>query len=277
MKYLIFGKGMIGGKFDSLLEDTHLSGVNICDEEKVKEEIEKVNPDVVINCAGKTGRPNIDWCEDHKIETLNSNVKGLFVLLKSCQELGKYLVQIDSGCVYKGDNEGKGFNEEDEPNYFGSFYTRSKIIGQKLLKEFDNVLVLRIRFPVFSESNERNYLDKILKYNKIIDVKNSITIFDDFLEATKYLMENKKMGFYNVVNPGVISPAEILEVYKEVVDSSHSFEIISLEELYTFTKAERSNCVLNSDKLQKEFPLKDIKERISSIERRNKKVERDKA
>ena len=265
MKYLIFGKGMIGGKFDSLLEDTHLSGVNICDEEKVKEEIEKVNPDVVINCAGKTGRPNIDWCEDHKIETLNSNVKGLFVLLKSCQELGKYLVQIDSGCVYKGDNEGKGFNEEDEPNYFGSFYTRSKITGQKLLKEFDNVLVLRIRFPVFSESNERNYLDKILKYNKIIDVKNSITIFDDFLEATKYLMENKKMGFYNVVNPGVISPAEILEVYKEVVDSSHSFEIISLEELYTFTKAERSNCVLNSDKLQKEFPLKDIKERIKEV------------
>ena len=31
------------------------------------------------------------------------------------------------------------------------------------------------------------------------------------------------------------------------------------------TKAERSNCVLNSDKLQREFPLKPIKERIKEI------------
>jgi len=265
MKYLIFGKGMIGKKFDSFLDDTHLSSVNICDEEMVKEEITKIEPDVVINCAGKTGRPNIDWCEDHKVETLNSNVNGLFILLKSCEELGKYLVQVDSGCVYEGDNNGKGFSEEDEPNFFDSFYARSKIIGQKLLKEFDKVLVLRIRFPLLSEPNERNYLNKILKYNKIIDVKNSITVFDDFLASAKHLMENEKKGFYNIVNPGEMSPAEILEVYKEIVDSNHEFEVISLDELYTFTKAKRSNCVLNSDKLQKEFPLKDIKERIKEV------------
>jgi dTDP-4-dehydrorhamnose reductase len=265
MKYLIFGNGMIGGRFDSFLEDTYLSSVNICDEEKVKEEIRKIDPDVVINCAGKTGRPNIDWCEDNKLETLNSNVNGLFILLKSCQELRKYLVQVDSGCVYEGDNNGNGFSEDDEPNFFDSFYARSKIIGQKLLKEFDNVLVLRIRFPLLSEPDDRNYLDKILKYNKIIDVKNSVTIFDDFLESAKYLMENKKKGFYNIVNPGEMSPAEILEVYKEIVDPSHTYEVISLDELYTFTKAKRSNCVLNSDKLQREFPLKLIKERIREV------------
>ena len=265
MKYLIFGKGMIGGKFDCFLEDTYLSDVNICDEEKVKEEIEKVNPDVVLNCAGKTGRPNIDWCEDHKLETLDSNVHGLFILLKSCQELGKYLVQIDSGCVYEGDNYGKGFSEEDEPNFFDSFYAKSKILGQKLLREFDNILVLRIRFPVFSEPNERNYLDKILRYNKIIDVENSITIFDDFIKVARYLMENKRKGFYNIVNPGVMSPIEILNMYKEIVDQNHSFDVISLEELYSFTKAKRSNCVLNSNKLQKEFPLKDIKERMREV------------
>jgi dTDP-4-dehydrorhamnose reductase len=265
MKYLIFGRGMIGGRFDSFLEDTYLSSVNICDEEKVKQEIIKIDPDVVLNCAGKTGRPNIDWCEDNKVETLNSNVEGLFVLLKSCQELGKYMVQIDSGCIYEGDNYGNGFSEDDEPNFFGSFYSRSKIIGQKLLKEFDNVLVLRIRSPFLSSSDDRNYLNKILKYPKIIDTKNSITIFDDFLLSAKHLMENNKKGFYNIVNPGEISPAEILEVYKEIIDSSHAYEVISSEELDLITKARRSNCVLNSDKLQKEFPLKDIKERIREV------------
>ena len=34
----------------------------------------------VINCAGKTGRPNVDWCEDHRPETVMSNVVGTITL-----------------------------------------------------------------------------------------------------------------------------------------------------------------------------------------------------
>ena len=38
--------------------------------ESVEAEIVAANPDFVINAAGKTGRPNVDWCEDHKQEVI---------------------------------------------------------------------------------------------------------------------------------------------------------------------------------------------------------------
>ena len=100
-----------------------------------EKEILDKNPEAIINCAGKTGKPNVDWCEDHKVETLYSNVVGPLVLVKVCQELGKYFVHVGTGCVYEGDNNGKGFTEEDKPNFFGSFYSKSKIWSQEALEE----------------------------------------------------------------------------------------------------------------------------------------------
>ena len=35
--------------------------------EAVIRDIEKAQPTHVLNCAGITGRPNVDWCEDHKV------------------------------------------------------------------------------------------------------------------------------------------------------------------------------------------------------------------
>jgi hypothetical protein len=33
-------------------------------------------PTHVLNSAGVTGRPNVDWCEDNKKETIRANVIG---------------------------------------------------------------------------------------------------------------------------------------------------------------------------------------------------------
>jgi 3,5-epimerase/4-reductase len=35
--------------------------------EAILREIERVKPTHVLCCAGITGRPNVDWCEDHKV------------------------------------------------------------------------------------------------------------------------------------------------------------------------------------------------------------------
>ena len=265
MKYLIFGKGMIGSFFHDFLEDNEISSTDITDYSAIKKEILEKNPEIILNCAGKTGRPNVDGCEDDKLGTLQSNVVGPLTLLKACQELNKYFVHVGSGCVYEGDNNGKGFSEEDVPNFYGSYYSKTKIWSQEALKDFDNVLILRLRMPILSYKDKRNFITKIVSYPKVINIANSMSILDDFLLAAKHLMENKKEGTWNMTNPGAITQKEILDMYKEIVDSTHTCEYISLEGLYTFTKAQRSNCVLNSDKLQKEFPLKPIKERIREI------------
>ena len=44
-------------------------------------DLEDFKPTHVLNCAGVTGRPNVDWCEDNKEATIRSNVIGTLNLV----------------------------------------------------------------------------------------------------------------------------------------------------------------------------------------------------
>jgi 3,5-epimerase/4-reductase len=263
-KYLIIGNGFIGNKFLNFLEDCELSTKMIYSYEDALSEIREKAPEFVINCAGETGRPNVDWCEDNKQKTFDGNVLLSLNLAKACEEAGTKLVHMGTGCVYVGDNNGKGFSEEDEPNFGGSFYSQTKMISESLLKDYD-VLQLRIRMPIDSAPGPRNFITKITNYKQIIDIKNSMTVIDDLLTVGKGLIEKNKTGVYNVVNPEPMSHSEILEMYKEIVDPNFSYEIISLEELHKMTKAKRSNCVLNTTKLECEIKIPTLKKQLSDI------------
>jgi len=139
MKFLVFGaQGYFGQQFLERFPGSVGSTVDIANMADVARELDTHQPDVVINAAGKTGRPNIDWCEDHKLETIHSNVTGPLVLLKECGNRGIYWVHLGSGCIYSGDNGGRGFTEEDPPNFAGSFYSRTKAWIDRMLSELRN-------------------------------------------------------------------------------------------------------------------------------------------
>jgi len=276
MKYLIFGQqGWLAQKFNKFLEDSEISMVDVLDLNALRRELDEKRPEVVINCAGITGRPNIDWCEEHKAETVAGNVTLPLNILQACSERKIYWVHLGSGCIFQGEGpNGNGFSEEDDnlakPP---SFYSWTKYWADQILKNFP-VLIVRLRLPVDKEPNPRNLIDKLVKYSQIIDSKNSITVIPDFLEAAKKLIEKRRVGIYHLVNPGVIAPSEIMELYKKIVNPNHQFKIISEEEIYKqgLAKAKRSNCFLNTEKLQKEgIILKPIKERIVKIMEEYKK------
>ncbi len=251
MKYLIYGKGWLGNKFKQYFADAEISLSRVLDSKTIVQELNEKQPKIVINCIGITGNPNIDWCESHKNETLFGNVTVPLLLLDACQQTNTPLMHIGSGCIYEGDNNGTGFSEEDPPNFFGSFYSRTKILAEQALKEFP-VLQLRLRMPLDSVPNKKNLITKLVGYKKVISVKNSISVIDDLLFAAKKLIDKKKVGVYNVVNPNPIEHSEILDLYKEIVDSSFKYEIMALTELEKITKAKRSNCVLSTRKLEGE-------------------------
>lgn len=251
MRYLIFGNGYLGNKFKKYLgKDASITSVDIGNIDKVNKILKTKKPNVVINCAGKTGRPNIDWCEDHKEETMYSNVVGPLVLAKKCLDNKIFMVHIGSGCVYQGDNECQGFTEEDVPDIqkMPSFYSLTKFTSEYLLKSFP-VLQCRIRMPVDSEKSNRNFITKITNYEYVINEENSITIIDDLISATLKLIKKKKTGIYNITNPGKITHKEILDKYTELVDKNFKYKIIETKKLKT--KAGRSNCVLSTSKLEK--------------------------
>lgn len=268
MKYLIFGKdGWLANKLKNYLRDAIVSDVDILDLTAVRRELDEKKPEVVINAAGITGRPNIDWCEDHKLETIAGNVTVPLNILQATQERGLYMVHFGSGCIFQGDGpDGKGFKEEDEAMP-PSFYSWTKYWTDSILKNFP-VLIIRLRMPIDVESNSRNLINKLIKYTQVWNPENSVTVIPDLLETVKQLTDKKKVGIYHVANPGTISPSRIVELYQQIVDFNHKFEKILVEDLYKrgLAKAVRSNCVLNTDKLAKEgIVLKPIKERIIEV------------
>jgi dTDP-4-dehydrorhamnose reductase len=208
-------------------------------------------PQVVVNCAGRCGRPNVDWCEDHKAETVRSNVLGPLVLLDECLRRGVYLVHVSSGCIYSGDNGGWGFTEDDPPNFTGSFYSRSKAWAEQALRG-SPALVLRLRMPFDGSTSERNLLMKLRRYPRVLAEPNSLTHVPDFLDAALRLIERRATGVFNVVNEGTLSPYELMDLYRELVDPGHAFEPLPAERLGEVARAPRSSCVLNTARLQRE-------------------------
>lgn len=265
MKYLIFGNGYLANKYQQALDDAIIHPARIDDSVQVRNAINEVKPDVVLNAAARTGVPNIDWCEDHKEETLLSNLYGPMTINNVCNELEQYWVQLGSGCIYQGDNNGKGWSEDDAPNFTGSYYSRVKAWMNDILFDFP-VLQLRLRMPLDSVNDNRNFITKIANYKQVINIPNSVTVIDDLIEATKQLVEQRATGIYNVTNPGMIDHKTILDLYKEVVDPTHSCEYITIEQLDGLTKAPRSNCMLSTEKLEKAgVKLEPIQERIKQV------------
>ena len=248
------------------------SNIDIADPEAVAQELDHVKPDIVINCVGKTGTPNVDWCEDHKEETFRSNVTGPVVLMEEYRKRGVYWVHIGSGCLFSGDNGGRGFSEDDVPNFQGSFYSRTKQWTDAMLKEFADpiqgkggILILRIRMPFQSEDHPKNLLSKIAKFSKVIDVQNSVTYVPDFLKAASQLMDRRRTGIFHMVNPGPISLYEVACLFADQEGRKRP-ERLTETVAHTMTKAARSNCVLSTEKLVSEdIHLPTAMERIQRV------------
>jgi dTDP-4-dehydrorhamnose reductase len=250
-RVLILGsRGFLGQQFLSLFPHASAPTLDISDTAAMRQAFDTYQPEIVINCAGKCGSPNVDWCEDHRLETTRSNVLGAMVLLQECCERGIYLVHLSSGCIYEGDNNGEGFTEESPPNFTGSFYSRSKAWIDQIAQHFP-VLTLRLRMPFDGSVSSRNLIMKLRKYKQVLVEPNSLTCVPHFFAASGQLIALRATGVYNVVNRGAISPYEVMEMYRDLVDPTHRFEPLSVDRLGDVARAGRSNCILSTVKLER--------------------------
>ena len=102
--FLIWGgNGWVAGHLNTLLcsrnETVSITTIRMEDRESVMEELQRVKPTHVLNCAGVTGRPNVDWCEDNKEATIRSNVVGTLNLTDCCFLLGIHITVFATGCM----------------------------------------------------------------------------------------------------------------------------------------------------------------------------------
>ena len=118
--------------------------------------------------------------------------------------------------------------------------------------------------PISSDlSNPRNFITKITRYNKVVNIPNSMTVLDELLPISIEMAKRNLRGIWNFTNPGVVSHNEILEMYRDYIDPSFKWENFNLEEQAKVIVAPRSNNELDASKLKQEFPsLLSIKDSI---------------
>ncbi len=238
----------------------------------VEELLAHYTPDVLVNCIGKTGRPNVDWCESNKEATAFANTAVPIMLAEGCKKVGIQMIQIGSGCIffgkspYKGETSAAkdpGWREEDfaKPE---SYYSKSKYACDLALGQMDNVTTLRIRMPISTKNVERNLINKLRNYKQVIDIPNSVTFMDDLVRCVDWAARNDKMGIYHVTNPGAVTAAQIMTEYQKHVPE-HKFEIIDERQLDALTVAKRSNCIIDSSKLARAgFTMTPSKEALAA-------------
>lgn len=240
------------------------------DIEYVRKLISKHDPSFVINCAGFTGVPNVDACElDHnKNACYAANMILPTLIAHVCSDLGIKLGNVSSGCIYQGD---MNFDETISPNFRESVYSNSKALGEYDIHElfqYDNVYSWRLRIPFDYIDHPKNFISKIIKFDKLTNQYNSISNLNDFVRATvdSYLNE-LPCGIYNVTNPGKVRAQDIakLLVEKGIVPAYRTWHIMDdPAEIGEIEKVKRSNCTLDSSKIiNLGIPLQDIYESLN--------------
>ena len=211
--------------------------------------------DELINCAGYVGKPNVDACELNKEECLKGNVLFPSLISDVCSGLMIKFMHISSGCVYTGYD--KEFTEEDPTNFCfnseieGSFYSGTKALAEKLINK-GNGWICRLRIPFDHVDGPRNYLSKLQNYDKLLNMKNSISHKGDFVKACLHLMnETHSFGIYNITNTGAVDTEQVCSLMRQHLNIDNNFNFFeSEEEFYKFgATAPRSNCLLDNSKL----------------------------
>lgn len=277
MKILFFGsKGWIGQQFGYYLNKngiTYIStDIRADDEKAVEEEIKLYSPTHIISFIGRThggGYNTIDYLElSGKLkDNIRDNLYSPLVLSILCERHNIHYTYLGTGCIFSSDDPTTTSIDEDAlPNFFGSSYSIVKGFTDRLQHLYSkNTLNLRIRMPIVNYEHNRNFLSKIFKYDKICSMPNSMTVLEDMFPVIMDMMLKNTTGTFNLVNKGVITHNEILEMYKEHQEPSFTWKNFSVEEQNAILLSKRSNTQLSNEKLYSLYP--DIPDIKTSVEK----------
>ena len=67
---------------------------------------------------------------------------------------------------------------------------------EDLLSNFPTTCILRVRMPISDDLSHRNFITKIVKYDRVVNVPNSMTCLTEMLPVSVIMAERKLTGKY---------------------------------------------------------------------------------
>ena len=118
----------------------------------------------------------------------------------------------------------------------------------------ENCYVWRLRIPFNQERSPRNYLQKLLDYDSLLEAENSVSHLDEFCQKCVECFEREvEPGVYNMTNPGSVTTSQVTEWMLQEGVTDKKFHFFENEEQFMdkAAKTPRSNCVLDTSKAEK--------------------------
>ena len=285
MILLLGGTGYVGQAYQKLFQQRAIpfqvvsrKDTDYTRLDALRELLAQTKPAFLINAAGYSGKPNVDACELHKAECLFGNAVLPGTIKQACAEVGLPWGHVSSGCIYSGRRpDGGGFREDDKPNFSFrtdncSFYSGTKALGEEVLADAPQCFLWRLRIPFDHHENPRNYITKLVRYQRLLEAENSISNLHEFCAATFACWEKRvPFGTYNVTNHGSIFTHEVVDLIQKtgVCRKDYVFFKSDDEFMRLAAKTPRSNCVMDTTKLESTgIRLLDVHEAVEQALRR---------
>ena len=234
--------------------------------------LRELRPEFLINAAGYTGKPNVDACEIHRTECLDGNAVLPGVIREACEQTDTPWGHVSSGCIFTGAKaDGSGFTESDAPNFSFrqnncSFYSGCKALGEEVLDGAENCFIWRLRIPFNNINSARNYISKMMRYDRLLMATNSLSQLDEFADAcVASWIQRVPFGTYNLTNPGSVTTRDVVRLIQKHGLSKRDFQFFESDDQFMklAAKTPRSNCVLDSTKaIAAGLPLSPIEESL---------------
>jgi dTDP-4-dehydrorhamnose reductase len=187
---------------------------SISDFKQINRLIEKIAPDIIINCAAYNA---VDAAEDDPELAYLVNFRSVENLALTCRQAGIFLVHFSSDYVFDGGKENL-YNEEDPTNPL-NVYGKSKLAGEEVvLKLMSAFLVFRLSW-VFGRGIQ-NFLHKLSGWaekNPILKISadevSIPTYTEDVVRVTLQALDSDLTGLYHLTNSGYASRYELARYY----------------------------------------------------------------
>lgn len=114
---------------DFFIVATDVEDVDITNLQQVERFVDKLHPDIIVNCAVKRDR---QWCEDNPEEAFAIHALGARNLAIAANIQGAHLFYLSSDQVFDGGSD-VPYNEFDLPNPI-TVYGKSKLAGEHFVK-----------------------------------------------------------------------------------------------------------------------------------------------
>jgi dTDP-4-dehydrorhamnose reductase len=184
-------------------EGYDLDTLDITDAGAVERLVQRLRPEVVINCAAIT---DVDGCESQPDLAMAVNGEAVGHLARACASAGAVLVQVSTDYVFSGETN-RPWREED-PTAPLSVYGRSKLRGEEEARQTGRHLIVRTAW-LFGPGG-RNFVEAILgqieagrtRLQVVADQRGCPTYAPDLAAAILDLLEAGTEGLVHVANRG---------------------------------------------------------------------------